>query len=235
MASAVELAKNSQDLEAQLFAASKYAGEFYEIRGWKVIHGDRKKVHTVQNGMIDGVCSDERFAYIGGVQPNILSKAGRVSLLGGIYLMMSEVTGGSITSVQRAREIGHRVGINLTRHGDEQHGDYGCAMFSLWANGQIPTKYAPNFGTEHIIAHAKTLGVSHHVLPHDHTAEIFTLNFIPGTAAKKTPRNFTHDFWASNILGIKDEAANEIIFATLSRLNDTKRQDEQIQAVEIIA
>lgn len=225
MANYIETARNFPELEAELFNSSQRAVRFFEANGYNLVRGDRRDTHPLKE-RFEAACGDDRYVNNGG---NNLSfgKAGRASLIGGLYLVMAEITGGNASSVGHAQEYAQDRGVILTHHGDDQHGEEGCKMFEMWSMGKLNSTYTPNFGPDIIIKEAKTRNIPYHVLNGPHSVEMLSLNFLPLTAARRTPDKITHDYGVSHVLGIEDDSITRLVFDLSTELN--------INTIEIIA
>lgn len=217
MPSYLEIVSRDKELQARLFDSAMETRRFFEAQGgYRIETGTRADTFPLQKGLLEACCGDDRYANHGG---NKLSwgKAGRVSLIGGLYLVMAEIAGGHPGGVKYAYDYAKDRGIILTNHGDMEHGGLGCGMFNMWVSRKLNTKYFPQFGSDVIISTARQEKIVYHALPGPHLVQMISLNFLPFTAVKRTPESITHDVAISDALNIKN--VNSLVFSLSQELN----------------
>ena len=115
------------------------ASNFFAEANFELKLGSVKDTHEL-HGEFDVCCGDDRYSAHGGNNLNFMRKACRASIIGGLYLVMAEVTGGSAGGVASAQKHAANMGITLVRHGDDHKNDYGCKMFEMWAKKELDTQ-----------------------------------------------------------------------------------------------
>jgi len=186
-------------IEEKLYNSAAEAARFFKEKKFNVERGNHDDTHPLHKEFETG-CGDDRYVNNGG---NMLAGgyATRASLIGGVHLVIAETTNGGYGSAQIVHERANSQGVTLTYHGDEKEGIHGCAAYKLLMtkNYAIPPD---------LDGHPD---IPYHVLSGNHTANMITLNFLPFTAAVRTRRSITHDFYASHVVGVEDSRAIRFI------------------------